>query len=142
MNEPTAADDVRQLKPGSICIYRDDFDVDLKSRPRRRPVLPRAVPEAGRAGVPARQDGQGVPRQAPQGRQHGLRGRASPRVCGIEMEAVEAGIRREFPGRKAKAAEINISAAAGRATTGPRRTCPTDLPYRVERMDVDRRTRS
>ena len=32
-------------------------------------------------------------------------------VCGIEMEAVEAGIRREFPGRKAKAAEINISAA-------------------------------
>jgi 2-oxoglutarate ferredoxin oxidoreductase subunit alpha len=31
-------------------------------------------------------------------------------ACKIEMEAVEAGIRREFPGRKAKAAEINISA--------------------------------
>ena len=30
MNEPTAEDDVRQLKPGSICIYRDDFDVDLQ----------------------------------------------------------------------------------------------------------------
>ena len=32
-------------------------------------------------------------------------------ACKIEIEAVEAGIRREFPGRKAKAAEINISAA-------------------------------
>ena len=31
-------------------------------------------------------------------------------VCRIEIEAVDAAIRREFPGRKAKAAEINISA--------------------------------
>src|SRR5271170_379478 len=29
MNEPTVKDDVLQLKPGAICIYRDDFDVDL-----------------------------------------------------------------------------------------------------------------
>src|SRR3954447_25675024 len=28
MNAQTAADDVRQLKPGSIVIYRDDFDLD------------------------------------------------------------------------------------------------------------------
>src|SRR4051794_30572088 len=28
MNSQTAADDVRQLKPGSIVIYRDDFDLD------------------------------------------------------------------------------------------------------------------
>src|SRR5437762_757019 len=25
MNEPTARDDVAQLKPGSICVYREDF---------------------------------------------------------------------------------------------------------------------
>src|SRR6516225_4414522 len=31
MNEPTAKDDVFQLKPGAICIYRDDFAVDLKT---------------------------------------------------------------------------------------------------------------
>src|SRR3954452_10635766 len=31
MNETTARDDVRQLKPGSICIYRDDFDDDLRT---------------------------------------------------------------------------------------------------------------
>src|SRR5271165_7379950 len=30
MNEPTARDDTTQLKPGTICLYRDDFDVDLK----------------------------------------------------------------------------------------------------------------
>src|SRR3954447_16176252 len=28
MNAQTAADDVRQLQPGSIVIYRDDFDLD------------------------------------------------------------------------------------------------------------------
>src|SRR5689334_4501290 len=28
MNSQTAADDVRQLRPGSIVLYRDDFDLD------------------------------------------------------------------------------------------------------------------
>src|SRR3954462_13582708 len=28
MNAQTAADDVRQLQPGSVVIYRDDFDLD------------------------------------------------------------------------------------------------------------------
>jgi 2-oxoglutarate ferredoxin oxidoreductase subunit alpha len=27
MNAQTAADDVRQLKPGAVCIYRDDIDL-------------------------------------------------------------------------------------------------------------------
>src|SRR3954465_3010375 len=31
MNEPTAKDDVLQLKPGPVCVYRADFAVDLKS---------------------------------------------------------------------------------------------------------------
>ncbi len=56
-------------------------------------------------------------------------------ACGIEMEAVEAGIRREFPGRKAKAAEINIAAAqAGHAWAAA--NMPDDLPFRVERIDA------
>ena len=55
-------------------------------------------------------------------------------VCRIEFEAVESGIRREFPGRKAKAGEININAAR----TGfewATDNLPTDLPFRVERME-------
>ena len=31
MNEQTAKDDALALKPGAICIYRDDFDVDLSA---------------------------------------------------------------------------------------------------------------
>ena len=31
MNEPTAKDDVLQLKPGTVCVYRDDFSVDLEA---------------------------------------------------------------------------------------------------------------
>ena len=56
-------------------------------------------------------------------------------VCRIEFEAVEAGIRREFPGRKAKAAEININAAR----TGYEWACanlPSDLPFQVKRMEM------
>ena len=55
-------------------------------------------------------------------------------VCKIEFEAVESGIRREFPGRKAKAAEININAAR----TGfewASANLPADLPFQVERME-------
>src|SRR3954451_20359423 len=31
MNEQTAVEDVKALLPGSICIYRDDLDVDLRT---------------------------------------------------------------------------------------------------------------
>ena len=31
MNEQTAKDDALALKPGAICIYRDDFSVDLRT---------------------------------------------------------------------------------------------------------------
>src|SRR4029079_7546348 len=55
-------------------------------------------------------------------------------ICRIDMEAVEQGIRREFPGRKAKAAEINI-AAVHVGYEWARANLPTDLPYRVERME-------
>ena len=54
-------------------------------------------------------------------------------ACKIEFEAVEQGIRREFPGRKAKAGEININAAR----TGfewANANLPADLPFQVKRM--------
>ena len=55
-------------------------------------------------------------------------------VCKIEFEAVESGIRREFPGRKAKAAEININAArTGFEWAGD--NLPADLPFQVQRME-------
>src|SRR4029077_16672837 len=54
-------------------------------------------------------------------------------VTGIEMEAVETGIRREFPGRKAKAAEINVSAARA-GYSWAEANLPDDLPFRVERI--------
>ena len=60
---------------------------------------------------PPGQDRQVVSRQAPQSRSTWSTWGWWRAACGIEMEAVEAGIRREFPGRKAKAAEININAA-------------------------------
>ena len=53
-------------------------------------------------------------------------------ACKIEFEAVEFGdIRREFPGRKAKAAEINIKHAAVGLLNGPGADLPSDLPFQV-----------
>ena len=76
MNEQTAKDDALALKPGSICIYRDDFDVDLSQAARRRPVFRGSFCKAGGKSLSPRQDRQGVSRQAPQSHQHGLCGSA------------------------------------------------------------------
>ncbi len=135
MNPPTAVDDVRQLSPGSICIYRDEI-TGLESV--RDDVRYFAVPF------------QKLVEQAypPEPKDKGYRDKLRKvinmvyvgvvaHVCGIEMEAVEQAIRREFPGRKAKAAEINISAAkAGHDWAVA--NLPDDLPYRVERIDSTR----
>src|SRR5262249_5014072 len=55
-------------------------------------------------------------------------------AVGIEMSEIDRAINRQFPGRKAKAAKVNIDAAhAGFAWAEanlPR------LPYRVERLDL------
>ncbi len=110
MNEQTAKDDALQLKPGAICIYRDDFDVDL--RPLRNDVQFFPVPfqKLVEKAYP--------PDKADKSYRDKLRKVINmvyvgvlASVCRIEFEAVESGIRREFPGRKAKAGEININAA-------------------------------
>ena len=132
MNEPTVKDDVRQLKPGAICIYRDDIDLDptqLRDDVRFFSVPFRKLVE--KAYPPDKSDkGYGDKlRKVINMVYVGVLASA----CKIEMEAVEGAIRREFPGRKAKAAEINISAVR----TGfewAEENLPADLPFQVQRM--------
>ena len=133
MNEPTAKDDVLQLKPGTICIYRDDFAVDLKSLRDDVMFFPVPFQKLVEQAYP--------PDKTDKGYRDKLRKVVNmvyvgvlASVCEIDIDAVEAGIRREFPGRKAKAAEINKSAVR----TGyewAREHIPGNLPYRVERME-------
>jgi 2-oxoglutarate ferredoxin oxidoreductase subunit alpha len=133
MNEPTAKDDVLQLKPGTVCVYREDFGVDLKSV--RDDVLFLAVPfqKLAEAGYP--------PDKTDKGYRDKLRKVVNmvyvgvlASICDIQMDAVEKAIRREFPGRKAKAAEINISAAT-KGYEWAQEHLPADLPYRVAPME-------
>ena len=132
MNAQTAADDVRQLEPGSVCIHRDDIDLEGI----RDDVQFFAVPFVKLAEQAYPND------QKDKGYRDKLRKVVNmvyvgvvAHACGIEMEEVNKAIHREFPGRKAKAAEINIQAArAGHEWAEA--NLPKDLPYRVERIDA------
>ena len=130
MNPQTAVDDVRALRPETICIYRDDIDMGSA---RRDDVTFFAVPFQKLAERAYPSDGQDKAyrdklRKVVNMVYVGVLAHAT----GIEMEAVEAGIRREFPGRKSKAADINIAAVrVGHAWAAEH--LPGDLPYRVER---------
>jgi 2-oxoglutarate/2-oxoacid ferredoxin oxidoreductase subunit alpha len=133
MNVQTAADDLRALRPGSICIYRDDIDLDGV----RDDVTMIAVPFQELAA-------QAYPKD-PKDKSYGDKLRKVVNmvyvgvvayVTGIEMEAVEAGIRREFPGRKAKAAEINVAAATSGYAWAVENLTDQSFPYRVRRIDA------
>ena len=131
MNAHTAADDVRAVKPGSVCIYNEEIDLadDLRgdltffAAPFAK-LATAAYPSAGK------DKGYGDKlRKVVNMVYVGVVAYAT----GIEMESVEASIRREFPGRKAKAAEINIAAArAGHEWSAV--NLPAELPFRVERI--------
>jgi 2-oxoglutarate/2-oxoacid ferredoxin oxidoreductase subunit alpha len=133
MNEQTAKDDALALKPGTICIYRDDFDVDLSQLRNDVQFFPVPFAKLVEKAYP--------PDKTDKGYRDKLRKVINmvyvgvlAAVCRIEFAAVESGIRREFPGRKAKAGEININAAR----TGfewATDNLPSDLPFRVERME-------
>ena len=132
MNGQTADDDVRALQPGTICIYRDDIEVDTS----RKDVTFFRVPFAKLAEQAYPSDGKD------KGYRDKLRKVVNmvyvgvvAHTVGMEMEAVEAGIRREFPGRKAKAAEININAARA-GHTWAAANMPANLPFRVERTNA------
>jgi 2-oxoglutarate ferredoxin oxidoreductase subunit alpha len=129
MNAQTAADDVRAQRPGTVCIYRDDID------------LGELRPDMTFYAVPFQKLAEGAYPADNKDKSYRDKLRkvvnmvyvgVVAHVTGIEMSAVEAGIRREFPGRKAKAAEINIAAArAGHAWAAE--NLPHDQPFRVER---------
>ncbi len=132
MNAQTAADDLRALRPGSVCIHRDDIPLDGV----RDDVTRIAVPfqELAAAAYP----------KDPKDKSYGDKLRkvvnmvyvgVVAHVCGIEMDAVDAAIRREFPGRKAKAAEINI-AAAHAGFEWADQNIDEKYPYRVERTNA------
>jgi 2-oxoglutarate/2-oxoacid ferredoxin oxidoreductase subunit alpha len=132
MNEQTAKDDTLALKPGAICIYRDDFDVDVRTLRTDVHFFPAPFQKLVEKAYP--------PDKADKSYKEKLRKVINmvyvgvvAAVCKIEFEAVEQGIRREFPGRKAKAGEVNINAAR----TGfewATANLPADLPFQVKRM--------
>lgn len=131
MAAQTAADDLRRLEPGSVCIYRDDIDLDgIRDDVTMIPVpFQKLVEEAY------------PPQPGDKGYRDKLRKVINmvyvgvvAHACGIEMDEVREAIRREFPGRKAKAAEINIRAAeVGRDWAEA--NIPDELPFRVARLD-------
>jgi 2-oxoglutarate/2-oxoacid ferredoxin oxidoreductase subunit alpha len=133
MNEQTAVEDVMLLKPGAICIHRDDFNVDLSEYGDDIQFFPVPFQKLVEQAYP--------PDKTDKSYRDKLRKVVNmvyvgvlARVCHIEIEAVDAAIRREFPGRKAKAADINISAAR----TGfqwATENLPGDLPFQVRRME-------
>ncbi len=133
MNEITAQDDVTELKPGAICLYREDFAVDLPSLRDDVTFLAAPFYKLVEQAYP--------PDKTDKGYRDKLRKVVNmvyvgvlASICGIDLEAVEQGVRREFPGRKAKAGEINIRAVEV-GYEWARENLPTNLPYRVERME-------
>ena len=103
MNEQTAKDDAMALKPGAVCIYRDDFDVDLKTLRSDVQFFPVPFQKLVEKGYP--------PDKADKSYKEKLRkvinmvyvGVLSA-ACKIEFEAVEEGIRREFRGERPRPA--------------------------------------
>jgi 2-oxoglutarate ferredoxin oxidoreductase subunit alpha len=133
LNLQTAVDDVRAMRPGTVCFYRDDIDL---SAAHRDDVMFIGVPFqklAEKAYPPDNKD---------KGYRDKLRKVVNmvyvgvvAHATGIELEAVEAGIRSEFPGRKGKAAEVNIAAAkAGHEWAVE--NMPGEFPFRVERVGL------
>lgn len=133
MNAQTVADDVRQLRPGGVCFYRSDFKEDIASL--RDDVRFVAVPFAALVETAYPPD--------PSDKQYREKLRKVVNMVyvgvvaggiGIELDEVRAAIRRQFPGRKSRAAEINIRAAEV-GCAWAEENLPEGLPYRVARMD-------
>src|SRR5262249_51930200 len=94
MNAQTAADDVRPLRPGPICIYRDDFDLaGLRDDVRFFPVPFQKLAEAAYPADNKDKSYRDKLRKVVNMVYVGV----VAHTTGISMEAVEAGIRREFP---------------------------------------------
>ena len=139
MNERTAVDDLEAMRAGAVCFYRDDFkEADLADL--RSDVQAFEVPFVAllKDAYPPDKSDKGHAEKSRKVINMIYVGVVAS-ACGIELEAVREAIRLQFPGRKAKAAAINIAAAeAGHAWAAE--NLPADLPFQVERMDATRGT--
>jgi 2-oxoglutarate ferredoxin oxidoreductase subunit alpha len=134
MNEQTAEDDLRHAPPGAIVIARDDLKTDLRGK--RDDVRLFLVPFSKLVEVayPPDKSDPGYNDKKRKVINMVYVGTVAS-VCGISMDEVRGAIRRQFPGRKAKAGEVNVRAAeVGYAWAEEH--LPPDLPYKVERMDA------
>lgn len=132
MNAQTAADDVGQLTPGSLCIHRDDLDLaGLRDDVRFFPVPFTKLAEEAYPSDARDKAYRDKLRKVVNMVYVGVVAHA----CDIEMDEVRAAIRREFPGRKAKAGEVNVRAAeVGHRWAAA--NLPAELPFRVRRTDA------
>lgn len=133
MNEQTVEDDIRTATTGAVVFCRDDLKVDVESI--RKDVDVYTVPFSDLA----------ADAYPPEAGDKSYRDKLRKVVnmvyvgvvasaCGIEMDEVKKSISRQFPGRKAKAAEVNIRAAVA-GYEWAQAQLPADLPVRIERMD-------
>jgi 2-oxoglutarate ferredoxin oxidoreductase subunit alpha len=144
MNATTAAADLSALRPGGICIYRDEIEHDKEHGPGFVAALAKRASDVTLISVPFGDLVEEAYPPDPKDKSYRDKLRKVVNMvyvgvvadaCGIEMEEVRKAIQAQFPGRKAKAAEINIRAAeVGYAWAQAH--LPPGLPYRVERMDA------
>jgi 2-oxoglutarate ferredoxin oxidoreductase subunit alpha len=141
MDAQSAAADLDVHLPGGLCFYRDELDRDeaFAAVRDRRSADVRLFPVPFQKLVE-----QAYPQdKADKGYRDKLRKVINmvyvgvvAHAIGAEMDEVRSAIRRQFPGRKAKAAEVNVRAAeVGHEWAVA--NLPADLPYRVERMDAN-----
>lgn len=148
MNAATAADDLRRLRSGGICLYRDDFDhmgkEDKELGDRFAEIKAARSQEVQIIPVPFSRLVKEAYPQDPKDKGYNDKLRkvinmvyvgVVAHAVGIEMSEIHRAIQRQFPGRKAKAGQININAAdAGKAWAEA--NLPPNLPYRVQRLDA------
>ncbi len=133
MNEQTIDDDINHAPPGSVVFHRDDFkhqpetvrdDIKVFSVPFQKLVEEAYPPDPADKGY--RDKMRKVINMCYVG--------VVASACGIEMDQIRSAIRQQFPGRKAKAGEINIRAAEA-GFRWAQDHLPANLPVRVERQD-------
>ncbi|WP_206108235.1 2-oxoacid:acceptor oxidoreductase family protein, partial [Paludisphaera soli] len=134
MHEPTAPDDVRSAIPGSIIIYREEFKEDLRGLRDDVRFLPVPFQKLADGAYPP--DGTPAYRDKLRKVVNMVYVGTLAFACDLEMEGVEFGVRREFPGRKAKAAEVNLAAARAGYEWAAENWKGEEFPWKVRRADL------
>jgi 2-oxoglutarate ferredoxin oxidoreductase subunit alpha len=131
MNEATVQEDIRQAQPGAVVFLRDDFKLDPAAL--RQDLTCFAVPFARLAETAYPPDhGDKAYRDKLRKVVNMVYVGVLAAVCHIDMSEVKAAVLRQFPGRKAKAAEVNIRAAEV-GFEWAQKNLPADLPVQIRR---------